>query len=96
MKLFGPFQVAATAIFICMPVSISARHQHTFPHTWLHTNATSIHDLAPSQRDINIAILAVIAGNLLIGYEKVVRQHSMDPKANYEKRRPRKVAQNHR
>jgi hypothetical protein len=35
-------------------------------------NATTA--LAPSQRDINIAFLAVILGSIMVGYEKAMRR----------------------
>jgi hypothetical protein len=57
---------------ICTPIAASGLR--------LEAAASPIRALAPSQRDINIAILAVIAGNLLIGYERVARQHSAESK----------------
>jgi len=38
------------------------------------TIGASLRLLAPTQRDINIAITAVILGNLLVGYERITRQ----------------------
>jgi hypothetical protein len=77
----------ATLTIICVPFDTYAQSRHAASPAWLSPNIAdnALRALAPSQRDINIAILAVVAGNLLIGYERISRQHSSELRtARYE------------
>lgn len=72
MKLFLLLlSTAATAIIICTPTAVSGQQNTAIlERPGANAASSSFRSLAPSQRDINIAILAVIVGNLLIGYER--------------------------
>jgi len=60
------FILALVAIILCVPSGVGA--------TGSQVADVSPATLAPSQRDINIAVLAVILGSILVGYERTSRE----------------------
>lgn len=68
------------AAVICLPFNGVVSGQHVIDNP-----AAS---LAPSQRDINVATLAVILGGLLVGYERVYSERNKAQKESRDPRRP--------
>lgn len=80
MKRHKAITPIVIVILLCVahPETVSAKGVHAFQYvSSTETAGTSLHSLAPQQRDINIAIMAVILGNLLIGYEQAAHQRSL-------------------
>lgn len=70
------FILAVATIVICIPANAMAAGAHI-------ANVAPA-DLAPSQRDINIAVLVVVLGTVLVGYEKVTHERERNRRDDLE------------
>lgn len=71
------FILVVVAVIACIPANADA----------LGTRFADVSptNLDPSQRDINIAVLVVMLGTVLVGYEKVVYGRRTRPKAKQKR-----------